>query len=173
MTLPSLYVFSALTGCRLSFAAVLRLLVATVVVNLAVAASLGPILAFFTLSTTSYPFMIVLNVGLLGAAGFVALGFLLKVLRQLSDAARRDAIADAEDEGDPATLARAKAEPDSTYAMFYIWVIIYGLVGAQMGWLLRPFIGHPSAPFTWFRARTGNFFGAFFHHLSELLGVND
>src|SRR5690606_14502845 len=54
VTFPSLYVFAALVGCRLSFGAVLRLLVAAIVVNLAVAASLGPILGFFTVSTTSY-----------------------------------------------------------------------------------------------------------------------
>ena len=48
------------------------------VVNLAVAASLGPILAFFTLSTTSYAFMIVLNVALLGISGFIGLRFLLR-----------------------------------------------------------------------------------------------
>jgi hypothetical protein len=52
VTFPSLYVFNALVGCRLDFRATLRLLVAAIVINLAVAASLGTILAFFTLSTT-------------------------------------------------------------------------------------------------------------------------
>src|SRR5262245_42074759 len=60
VTFPSLYVFSALAGVQLSLLATLRLLVSAIVVNLAVAASLGTILAFFTLSTTSYPFMVVL-----------------------------------------------------------------------------------------------------------------
>src|SRR6266404_6261225 len=49
VTFPSLYVFNALVGTRLSFTAVLRLLIAAIVVNMAVAASLGTILAFFTL----------------------------------------------------------------------------------------------------------------------------
>src|SRR5215510_3271889 len=66
VTFPSLYVFNALVGCRLGFLAALRLLVAAVVVNLAVGASLGPILAFFTLSTSSYTFIVLLNVVLLG-----------------------------------------------------------------------------------------------------------
>jgi hypothetical protein len=86
VTFPSLYVFSALTGCRLSFLAVLRLLAATIVVNLAVAASMGPILGFFTLSTKSYAFMVVLNVALLAVAGCVGLGFLLQTLRRLAAA---------------------------------------------------------------------------------------
>src|ERR1041384_3079230 len=84
VTLPSLYVFNALLGCRLSFGATLRLLVAAVVINLTVAASFGTILGFFTLCTRSYPFMILLNVVLLGVAGLVGLGFLLDALRRLS-----------------------------------------------------------------------------------------
>src|ERR1043165_6770155 len=87
VTFPSLYVFNALVGCRLRFVATLRLLVAAIVVNLAVGASLGPILGFFTLSTKSYEFMVVLNVVLLGIAGTVGLWFLLHTLRRLTQIA--------------------------------------------------------------------------------------
>ncbi|MBK9120088.1 MAG: hypothetical protein IPM18_10885 [Phycisphaerales bacterium] len=81
VTFPSLYVFNALVGCRLTLPTTLRLLVGAIVVNLAVAASFGPILGFFTFSTESYHFMVLLNVILLGLAGAVALGFPLNVLR--------------------------------------------------------------------------------------------
>ena len=47
VTFPSLYVFNALVGSRLSFGATLRLLVGAIVVNVTVAASFGPILGFF------------------------------------------------------------------------------------------------------------------------------
>src|SRR5262249_29701435 len=47
VTFPSLYVFNALVGSRLTLAAVLRLLVAALGVMLAVLASFGPIVAFF------------------------------------------------------------------------------------------------------------------------------
>lgn len=157
VTFPSLYVFSTLLGCRLSFRAVMRLLIASMTINLAVAASLGPILGFFTLSTTSYPFMIILNVILLALAGAVALAFLLHTLRRLSWA----------EPADPA----AGAPPDrhGGEGVFYAWVVIYGLVGAQMGWLLRPFIGNPNMPFTWFRAREGNFFSAILRNIELLM----
>ncbi|MFN0132667.1 MAG: hypothetical protein ACKVW3_09090 [Phycisphaerales bacterium] len=158
VTLPSLYVFNAFIGTRLTFTSVVRLLIAAIVVNVAVAASFGTILAFFTLSTTSYSFMVVLNVALLGVAGGVGLGFLLAALRRLSP----------QTPVDPAQPAAAKVSPAD--GIFYIWVLIYSLVGAQMGWLLRPFIGHPAAPFQWFRPRSGNFFEAFFYHLSKMLG---
>src|SRR5688572_10144570 len=62
ITFPSLYVFNALMGSRLRFLATLRLLVASMAVMLAILASIGPIVAFFSISTTSYPFMVLLNV---------------------------------------------------------------------------------------------------------------
>lgn len=69
VTMPSLYVFNALVGSRLVWTSVLRLLTAAVAVMLAVLASLGPIVAFFSVSTTSYPFMLLLNVAMFTIAG--------------------------------------------------------------------------------------------------------
>jgi hypothetical protein len=210
VTFPSLYVFNALVGCRLSFAATLRLLVGAIAVNVAVAASLGPILGFFTFSTTgnnSYPFMILLNVVLLAIGGFVGLAFLLHTLRRLawtpasrrypppSDldgtnlpgelAKRRQSSEDSPNAADPSgseSSPNGVGPLDHVYddvpeqalgtarGIFQIWVIIYGLVGAQMGWLLRPFIGSPNMDFQWFRPRSGNFFQAVFQHIQNLFG---
>ena len=47
-------------------------------------------------------------------------------------------------------------------------LVVFGLVGAQMGWVLRPFIGNPNIPFTWFRGRQSNFFEAVLHTLGNL-----
>jgi hypothetical protein len=52
--------------------------------------------------------------------------------------------------------------------VFRCWVIVFALVGAQMSWLLRPFLGNPSVPFSFFRARESNFFEAVWHHLVHL-----
>jgi hypothetical protein len=53
-------------------------------------------------------------------------------------------------------------------AVFRIWIIIFGLVGAQMGWILRPFVGDPSLPFRLFRPRTSNFFIDVMHKIKDL-----
>lgn len=168
VTLPSLYVFNALLGSKLSFASTFRLLVGAIVVNLAVAAAFGPILGFFTISTTSYAFMILLNVTLLAIAGLVGLGFLLKALRGVSDRVPKTTVAgdDPKLEGQPPRFDQGM----QATAIFRVWLVIYSLVGAQMGWLLRPFIGDPALPFAWFRARHGNFFQAVFQQLQNLLG---
>lgn len=54
--------------------------------------------------------------------------------------------------------------------VFFCWVIIFALVGAQMSWVLRPFIGNPEQPFEWFRARESNFFEAVFATFQSLTG---
>jgi hypothetical protein len=53
--------------------------------------------------------------------------------------------------------------------IFRMWLVAYAVVGAQMGWLLRPFVGQPGAPFTFFRPREGSFFLAVLHHLFGFL----
>jgi hypothetical protein len=52
-----------------------------------------------------------------------------------------------------------------------VWTLIYGCVGAQMGWILRPFIGSPKQEFQWLRPRGSNFFEAFLQTLSRLFLV--
>src|SRR5262249_50936404 len=83
VTFPSLYVFNALVGSRLSALSVLRLLVISLAVMLTVLASLGPIVAFFSASTTSYPFMLLLNVVIFAVSGFLGLRYLLVTLHRL------------------------------------------------------------------------------------------
>ncbi len=187
VTFPSLYVFNVLVGCRLRFTAMLRLLVGAVVVTASVAASLGPILAFFTISTRSYSFMVLLNVALLGVAGVVGLGFLMQILRRLAPPAftwpqtpptvnpPQPSTSTAGGTVPPQTQDSAAPQdvPGAARAIFRVWIIIYGLVGAQMGWLLRPFIGSPDLPFTWFRNREGNVFLSVLHHLRHLTGGVD
>ena len=52
--------------------------------------------------------------------------------------------------------------------VFRLWVIVFALVGAQMGWVLRPFIGDPNLPFAWFRVRESSFFLAILQKLASL-----
>jgi len=182
VTLPSLYVFNALVGSRLTFGAVVRLLVAALGVMLALQASFGTIVVFFSVSTTSYPFMVLLNVVLFAVSGFLGLGFLLQTLHRLSLVR---GIAEPVEPtpptpqiftGDeppvpapPGALDRVQSRPDqSVKNVFRIWVIVFGLVGAQMGWVLRPFVGHPRADFTFFRERKENFFQAVVTKVGEL-----
>jgi hypothetical protein len=183
ITLPSLYVFNALVGGRLSFGTVLRMLIASLGVMLAVLASVGTIVIFFSLCTTSYPFMVLLNVVVFTVAGALGMHFLVKTLHRLA-IVRSNMEMDSGVGVVPAPIpfnvsaTSPPALPPISFpspapgrqvrTLFAIWVIVFGLVGAQMGWVLRPFIGAPSAPVTFFRPREGNFFQAVADKLTDL-----
>ena len=166
VTFPSLYVFNTLMGSRLSMIAVLRLLLAALAVNVSVLASLGPIVAFFSASTTSHPFMILLNFGVFVFASFLGMGFLSQTLHRLSlilsEASKIPADFESfEPKESSATLGALEPVDDRVLSkhvksVFRCWIILYSLVGAQMAWVLRPFIGNPKMPFVWFTPRSGN-----------------
>lgn len=167
VTYPSLYVFSALAGSRLDAAATLRLLIVAVTVNLAVLAALGPVMAFFVLCTESYLFIKLLNVMLFGIGGVVSLVFLRRALDhvfepEVEDAPREvDPVDEDRDDGPAATLKRIpprRVADRKARRIFRVWIVVYGIVGAQMGWVMRPFLGSPDLPFELFRARQSHFF---------------
>ena len=182
VSFPSLYVLSALAGSRLRFRATLRLLLAAVAVNLALLASLGPVVGFFTLSTESYAFMLVLNVGFFGVSGIAGLVFLRRALGHVfaDDSAARPvtpepaAAVEPSKETDPPapeTPPRPvlpRTASDRGLPVFRAWLVIYGVVGAQMGWILRPFVGSPDLPFELFRQRESNFLQGLINALTKL-----
>jgi hypothetical protein len=222
ITFPSLYVFNALVGSRLSILSVVRLLVIALTIMLTVLASLGPIVAFFSASTTSYPFMLLLNVLFYGIAGFLGLRCVLVTLHRLTAAiaaaepvARASVIGAAEDTGidlhepsspqniphpglrsdihdapplppmpssltpSPVPLPQTNPQPRPAAAppkalnrdvitVFRIWILVFGLVGTQMAWVLRPFLGSPGHVFTWLRPRSSSFYEAILYALQHL-----
>ena len=210
VTLPSLYVSNALIGSRLTLLAMARLLVASIAVNVAVLASLGTIVLFFSLTTTSHPFILLLNVAAFTVAGVLGLMFLLQTLHRVisRDGSAKAAAAppattptsEQEDQQPPIAEASSDASPSDydgdgdepapaspprpsaidmpegetlglhTQTVFRCWIVLFSLVGVQMGWVLRPFIGHPDLPFSWFRERDSNFFAAVLGALYKLLG---
>ena len=198
VTFPSLYVFNALVGSQLRVLPVLKLLVASLAVNLAVLASMGPILAFFSVSTPNYSFIVLLNVVVFSVAGMLGLSFLIQTLNRLTLANRQThhstsatsgtAIpgsgiglkavtriqSEAVDSAEPAVNRSPLDHPAGAHfnhhvrRVFACWIVVFGLVGAQMGWVLRPFIGSPNQPFHWFRARNSNFFESVWNSLHNL-----
>lgn len=194
VTLPSLYVFNALVGSRLTLISVVHLLIASMAVTVTVLASLGPIIAFFSLSTTSHPFMVLLNVTAAAVAGILGMKFLFHTLNRLVfSREQKELPAQAPSLAPPTDIVPAEpqfeaivpAVPDRRLApldpgglspasdaksVFRVWVMVFALVGAQMSWVLRPFVGSPTLEFAWFREREANFFMAVFELIRGLLG---
>jgi hypothetical protein len=199
VTFPSLYVFNALVGSRLTLTSTLRLIVAAMAIMLAVLSSLGTIVAFFSVSTNDYSFMLLLNVVVFSVSGFLGMKFLLHTLHRLTIAQNAQEFTA---QATQSTTQQA-AQPETNQSqhliqhsgqyphqqgaldkvqnqaisanvttIFRIWIVVFGLVGAQMGWVLRPFIGTPNKPFSLFRERDSNFFEAIFNTIARMLHLS-
>jgi len=191
VTFPSLYVFNALVGSRLTLVSVWRLLLSALAVMMTILASLGPIVAFFSISTTNYPFMLLLNVVVFGLSGFLGLKFLLGTLQRLTVVLYEKPVAPtsshveaeldevlakfAESDVKQGALDRveARALAANVKQVFGLWMIAFGLVGSQMAWVLRPFISDPQrTEFVLFAQRESNFFAAVIETLFRAVGLS-
>lgn len=198
VTFPSLYVFNALVRSRLNVAGVFQLLIISLSVNTAVLASLGPIVAFFSVSTTSYPFILLLNVLVFAVSGILGYAFLLQTLNRLnvadcvnarpdlpmekcSSPASESLLQEAKESAAPLEAelvmekgalplgVRKRVLERRVKNIFICWMMVSGLVTAQMAWVLRPFLGKPFEDFRWFYPRESNFLHGFLNALSDLL----
>jgi hypothetical protein len=140
--MPLVYVLNVLIGAREQFRVIFGLLVSSVAVTSVLLASCAPILAFFMLSTKSYAFIKFLNVVIFAIAGLYGVWYLGRGMQMLA-----------------AKCAEERQEPQANVKTIITWwMVTYGIVGTQMAWMMRPFIGHEGSVFTFFRPQESNFY---------------
>ncbi|MEV6600272.1 hypothetical protein AB0M36_25995 [Actinoplanes sp. NPDC051346] len=61
---------------------------------------------------------------------------------------------------------RQPAPPSMT--LLYVWILLFGFVGTQLAWTLRPFFGSPGMKFSLYRDIDGNFYAEILRTLSHL-----
>jgi len=127
LTLPSFFVLNTLLGLRGDFGCSIRKLGAAQATLTIVLASLAPLTALWYVSVPDYHDAILFNAGMFAIASFAAQWGLRRSYRELIMRNRRHAW------------------------MLRAWLVIYSFVGVQMGWVLRPFVGDPALPTTFFR----------------------
>lgn len=127
VTYPSLYVFSALLGAKFGPAELLRILVTSVAINLLVLASLGPITGFFTITTTSYPFMKLLNVLFFVIAGAAGIEFLRRTLFLFQARKKKDVKMYGLPAANPVEEEDKEEKPEGTAVrdVFYVWSLAF------------------------------------------------
>jgi hypothetical protein len=69
----------------------------------------------------------------------------------------------------PARAAVA-APRSANMSLLYIWILLFGFVGTQLAWTLRPFFGDPGRPFALFRHLNGTFYADIVQTIWHLLG---
>ena len=52
--------------------------------------------------------------------------------------------------------------------LLYIWILLFGFVGTQLAWTLRPFFGSPDKDFSLYRDIDGNFYAEIFRTIADL-----
>jgi hypothetical protein len=49
-------------------------------------------------------------------------------------------------------------DKQASMGLLYVWILLFGFVGTQLAWTLRPFFGSPDRDFSIFRSIDGNFY---------------
>jgi hypothetical protein len=163
--LPLLYVLNVLIEPRAQWKVIFGVLIASLTVTSIVLASCSLILAFFMLSTKSYAFITLLNTGIFTLAGLYGVWFLGKALHMISENIPNPLPINphAPNVETPPSAGKSKVATIMTW-----WLIAYAIVGTQMAWLMRPFIGSPGMPFSFLRPQEANFYIAIGRALSRL-----
>ncbi len=146
--LPTLYFFEVISGSRRSFGQYLALLLASMSIIGVMLFSFAPITLFFRLSINDYQFFKLLNVLVFTITGLIGVNVFYRSLLYIND--------------------KDSETPNNRTAMIRGWLVLYGFVGSQLGWTLRPFFGNPDSPFELFRPLESNFY---FHLLKVISGT--
>jgi hypothetical protein len=197
--LPTLYLFNLVFGARLSMLQAVSLIMVSITVTSVLTLAFAPISLFFLISAKSYLFYKFLNVCILVLTSFVGLRFLTSGMRSLNqyheiEAARpisppvvipEPALAAAAVDGgaapapaasivpgmafQPVPMRQPEPQRQASMTLLYIWILLFGFVGTQLAWTLRPFFGDPGRPFALFRHINGTFYADIFRTIGHLI----
>lgn len=137
VVIPSFHVLNLLLGCRFTFPQSLRLVLLAISANAIALASYAPVSYLFVLSAheSTYFFLVVMHVAVFTISGLISLGVIVMISRAVAEATGK------------------VFNPGILLA----WGLLYGLVGSQMSWILRPWIGSPTEAYALFRPIESSF----------------
>ncbi|MGC4855462.1 hypothetical protein ACLQ24_19225 [Micromonospora sp. DT4] len=68
----------------------------------------------------------------------------------------------------PPVLRGEPTQRPASMTLLYIWILLFGFVGTQLAWTLRPFFGDPGQDFALFRSIDGNFYAEILRTIANL-----
>lgn len=141
---PALYVFGIAGGAKIRPGLLWACLMGALLLMCVLQVALMPVVLFFLSTIKNYSLVKLVHVLVWSISGIAALRFFGKMVRKLDDSLAKNG------------------------QLMFFWMMTFGLVGAQMGWMLRPFIGDPDEPFRIFRNFGGNILIDVFRSLRRL-----
>jgi len=132
--LPTLYYNSVLFGSRLRFLQTIALILTAQTVSATLTLGFMPISLLFWISGAEPVFLMVLNTGVMGLAAVLGLVFLIQGVLTIEDVQPRAEIT-------WLTWLTMLIKGGFRSVVLMGWLLVYGLVGAQLSWVVRPFFG--------------------------------
>lgn len=143
---PALYVLNLVFNLRLRFMPVMTLMAFALAATGTMLAVFVPIAAMFSVVTENYHFMKIFHVAVFGVAGL----FGVKVLGE-------------------GLVKMAPEGVKGLRTLLMSWLLLYCLVGGQIAWTLKPFLGTPYLPATPpFRVEAGNIYVSTFRSMTQV-----
>ena len=128
LSLPSFFVLNSLLGLRGDFVRATAALVSAQAALTIILASLAPLTGLWYASSGDYEAAVLLNGVVFGIASVGAQSVLRRLYRPLIEHSHKHRL------------------------MLRLWLLMYTFVAVQMAWVLRPFVGNPDSPTSFFRA---------------------
>lgn len=129
---PALYVFGIAAGAKIRPGLLWACLMAALLVMCILQVALMPVVLFFLSTVGKYAMVKFIHLLVWMISGFVALRFFGRLVGKVDTSLAKNG------------------------QLMFFWMLTFGLVGAQMGWMLRPFIGDPDDRWQIFRNFGGN-----------------
>ena len=135
---PAFFVIQTVLGSKLSVAQMTSIILVGFVVMTCIMVSFSSIVIFFMITGDNYAFLKLLHVGIVTVAGLFGMRVIAEALQY--------------------SCEKKGVYPKTGVQVFRVWILILALVGAQLSWSLRPFVGNKNMPFQVFREKGGNFY---------------
>jgi len=146
---PTFFVVQVLVGSRLRLLQVAVLVFGALALTCVLLAAFVPITAFFLVTGANYYFQHLLNIVIAGVAGLFGMYAL--------------------HEGLSVVCEKRGVYPRKALTIMRAWALLFGFVGIQLAWTLRPFLGDRNEPFRVFGTYQGNFYAAIIYAVNKLM----
>jgi hypothetical protein len=178
ITLPTLFIFGSLIGTGRTFMQTIVILLAGTTIIALVLVALSPVTLLFGMTTSSYAFFKLLNVGIFVVAWFLGAAFFRAIYAPPIQAGNQTPSYHGTHDDDQEHTAETNkteqaAENHNKIQSYFIrfWFLLYGFVAVQIAWMLRPFVCSSSMEFQLFRGMRDNVYGDIIYSIAHILGL--
>ena len=149
---PALFIVQLILGSKLKLSQMLSIILSGYLMATIIMIAFIPIVILFLLTGSNYYFLQLLHILVFVFSGLFGMKIIVDALKY--------------------SCEKKNVYPKIGVFIFTIWFTIFVLVGIQLAWNLRPFLGDRSKSFIVFRRYEGNFYTAVIFSVKKLLHPN-